>query len=100
MCTFENPSGTINNSDLELCGNIAHHDVIAQLGYIRERTIHTLSNNVASVFWLRKGSTTTTWPPAYLLQAQALHQRFHCYILQHNYILGEANAMADKCSRA
>lgn len=100
LVTFDNPDGTINNSDLELCGNIAHHDVIAQVGDIRERTIHTLSDNVASVFWLRKGSTTTTGPPAYLLRAQALHQRFHRYVPRHDYIPGEANAMADKCSRA
>ena len=26
---FDNPTGGINNSDLELCGNVAHHAVVA-----------------------------------------------------------------------
>jgi len=99
LVSFRNPSGTVNNSELELCGNIAHHDVIAQTADVRERTIATLSDNVASVYWLRKGSTTTTKPPAYLLRIQAHHQRFHRYIPRHDYIPGPKNAMADDCSR-
>ena len=41
--------GTINNSDLELCGNIAHHDVVAQFANILERTIDTLLDNIPNV---------------------------------------------------
>lgn len=100
LVTYDNPTGTVNNSDLELCGNICHHDVVAQTVDIREKTIGTLSDNVASVFWLRKGSTTTTKPPAYLLRLQAFHQRHHRYVPRHDYIPGESNVMADKASRA
>ena len=58
-----------------------------------------MSDNVAAVYWLRKGSTTTTKPPAYLLRLQAFHQRHHRYVARHDYIPGPANAMADDCSR-
>ena len=100
LVSFTNRGGTITNSDLELCGNIAHHDVVAQFVDIAERTIGTLSDNIANVYWLRKGSTTKTGPAAYLLRLQAHHQRFHRYLLLHDYIPGPANEMADICSRA
>ena len=60
-------TGSINNSDLELCGNIAHHDVVAQFADISERTIAPLLDNIANVFWLPIGSITTTGPATYLL---------------------------------
>ena len=100
LVSFTNCTGTINNSDLKLCGNIPHHDVVAQFANILERTIRTLLDNIANVYWLRKGSTTTTGPAAYLLRLQAHHQRFHRYLSLHDYIPGPANDMADICSRA
>ena len=100
LVPFSNPKETINNSDLELCGNIAHHDVIAQFADISKKTLATLSENIANVYWLQKGSTTTTGPAAYLLRLQACHQRFRCYCSLHDYIPGPANDMADICSRA
>ena len=62
LVSFTNRSGTINNSDLELCGNVTHHNIVAQFADISERTIGTLLDNIANVYWLRKGSTTTTGP--------------------------------------
>ena len=62
LVSFTNRTGTINNSDLELCGNVTHHNIVAQFADILERTIRTLSDNIDNVYWLRKGSTTTTWP--------------------------------------
>ena len=100
LVSFDNPSGTINNSDLELCGNVAHHMVVAQTADVREKTVWTGSDNTANVYWMRKGSTTTTGPPAYLLRIQAFHQRYHRYVPQHDYVPGTANEMADICSRA
>ena len=100
LVSFDNPRGTINNSDLELCGNIAHHAVVADTADVRERTLWTGSDNVANVYWLRKGSTTTVGPPAYLLRIQAHHQRYHRYVATHDYVPGTANVMADICSRA
>ena len=100
LVSWTNPTGTLTNSDFELTGNIAHMDILTQFADVRERTIHNSSDNVASVYWLRKGSTTTTGAAAYLLRLQSLHQRQHRYIPRHDYIPGWANEMADICSRA
>ena len=67
LVTFCNPSSTINNIMLELCGNIAQHDIIAQTADVRKCTIDMLSDNVTSIYWLQKGSPATTKPPACLL---------------------------------
>jgi hypothetical protein len=57
------------------------------------------TDNTPTLFWQRKGSTTTTGAPAYLLRAQALHQRPHRYIPRHDFIPGIANDMSDDASR-
>lgn len=94
-----NPHGTVTNSDLELAGTIAQHDVLAHTANVQEHTIQNFHDNTPAVFWNRKGSTTSSGPAAYLLRLQALHQRFHRYIPRHDYIPGPDNAMADDCSR-
>ena len=94
-----NPTGSVTNSDLELAGTIAQHDVLAHVADVREHTLLNLHDNTPAVFWQRKGSTTTSGPAAYLLRLQAVHQRFHRYVPRHDYIPGPANAMADDCSR-
>lgn len=99
LVSFDNPSGTITNSDLELAGTIAQHDVLNQVADVRECTIATLTDNTPAQAWQTKGSTTTTGPAAYLLRLQALHQRHYRYLPQVHYIPGPANAMADDCSR-
>jgi hypothetical protein len=99
LVSSSNPSGTITNSDLELAGTIAQHDVLVHHADCRERTIHTLTDNTPALAWQTKGSTTTTGPPAYLLRLQALHQRHYRYLPRLAHIKGEANVMADDCSR-
>jgi hypothetical protein len=99
LVSFENPSGTITNSDLELAASIVQHDVAAHTFDVRERTIASGSDNTPTVSWQRKGSTSTTGAPAYLLRLQSLHQRFHRYYSTSFFIPGKINAMADDCSR-
>jgi hypothetical protein len=99
MVSWQNPSGNITNSDLELAATIAQHDVITQHIDIRERTVHTLTDNTPTAAWQTKGSTTTTGAAAYLLRLQALHQRHYRYLVRHSHIRGECNIMADDCSR-
>jgi hypothetical protein len=99
LVSFKNPQGSITNSDLELGATIVHHDVLAQHYDIRERTISTGCDNTPAVSWQRKGSTTTTHAPAYLLRLQALHQRFHRYLPHIFYLPGPINKMADDASR-
>ena len=99
LVSFDNPSGDITNSDLELAGSVAHNDVLAQFADVAERTVHSSYDNTAAVFWQRKGATTTTGPAAYLLRLQALHQRAYRYVPLRDYIPGPSNAMADDLSR-
>jgi hypothetical protein len=89
----------INNSELELADSVAHRAILAQKFYIQESTIRNSYENVAMVWWQRKGSNSSSGPTARLLRLPALHQR-HCrYVPFLGYIAGEANAMADACGR-
>ena len=99
LITTTNPSGTITNSDLELAGTIAHAGALAHHRDIRECTVAIFSDNTPAVVWGTKASTTTTGPAAYLLRTASLHQRRHRYLLQHAYIPGPANVLADIASR-
>ena len=99
LLTYENPTGSITNSDLELAGTVAHHDVIATHVGVAETTIGTAHDNYAAVIWNRKGSTSSTGPAAYLLRLQALHTRQHRYIPVHDFIPGHLNRLADEASR-
>ena len=99
LVSTDNPLGTITNSDLELAAQIAHQDILVQQHDCRERTIGTLTNNIPTRSWQRKGSTTTLGPAAYLLRLNALHQRHYRYLSLPDYIPGPVNAMADDTSR-
>jgi hypothetical protein len=99
LVSWTNPTGSISNSDLELAGTIAQHDVVTHALDTREKTVYTLSDNTPAAAWQSKGSTTTTGPAAYLLRLQALHQRQHRYASRVSHIPGVSNCMADDCSR-
>jgi hypothetical protein len=99
LSCWKNPTGPITNSDLELAGSIAHNDVLAQVADVAERTTHNCYDNIATVYWQRKGATTTIGPAAYLLRLQGLHQRFYRYVPLRDFIPGHLNVMADILSR-
>ena len=99
LVSDKNPSGTINNSQLELAGQIAQQDVLVQHVDCQGRTVVPLGDNIPMVSWHHKGSTTTTGPTAYLLRLNSLHQRHFRYLAKADYIPGLVNAMADDCSR-
>ena len=99
LVSFDNPRGTISNSDLELAGTIAHDDILASTVPLHHLTTCSFTDNTPAVAWRSKGSTTTTGPAAYLLQLSALHQRHFRYKPEVHYLPGTANAMADDCSR-
>jgi hypothetical protein len=77
LVTFSNLTGTVTNSDLELAASVAQHDVLAQQVDFRESIIHNLTDNLATMYWQRKGATSTTGPASRLLRIQALHQSHH-----------------------
>jgi hypothetical protein len=99
VVSFDNPTGSITNSDLELAGTIAHQDVIVRQVDCRERTVATGCDNTPSVAWRDKGSTTTDGPAAYLLWEASLHQRHHRFKQRHFHLAGYLNVLADVASR-
>ena len=99
LVSVDNPHGTVTNSDLELAGLLAQQDIIAQAVNCQGRTISVLGDNIPMVVWHHKHSTTTTGPAAYLLRLNSIHQRHFRYVSKADYIPGQANQMADDCSR-
>jgi hypothetical protein len=93
------PRGGIKHNKLELTASVAQHDVLAQEFDARETTMQKLSDNAATVWWQRKGATSSIGPMVGLLRLQSLHQHHYCYAQLFDYIAGGANAMADACSR-
>lgn len=99
LVTTENPNGTVSNSDLELAGGLLHLEAIAQCFDVRERTVLSKTDNLNTLFWQRKGSSTTEKVPAHLLRLFGIHQRFHRYVPRHDYLSGPSNPVADATSR-
>ena len=98
LVTDSNPTGTINNSELELAGGLlqlVQLDIIAHNYDTCECTILSKTDNLATLFWEWNGSTTTTKLPAHLLCLFGIHQRFHHYIPWYDDISGLSNPMAD-----
>ncbi len=73
LVTDSNPCGTITNSDLELAGGLIHLDAIANCFDVRERTVLSKGDNLSTTFWERKGNTSSSAPPAYLLRLFGIH---------------------------
>jgi len=99
LVSADNPTGKINNSQLELVGAFLQDEVAAHCFAVRERTIKSSTDNLNTLYWHRRGSVTTTSPTATLLRHQAIHQRFHRYLPLRDYIPGLDNRMADDASR-
>jgi len=99
LVSWENPSGAITNSDLELAGVIGHNMVLSQLTDLRETTTATGTDNVAAHSRSTKKAISSTGPGSYLLRLQAMHQRQFRYQSRSFFVPGVANKMADDCSR-
>ena len=99
LVTEKNLLGTLTNSDLELAGSLLHLEAIANNFDMRERTILSKMDNLATLYWQRKGSATTTTQPAHLLQLFRIHQCYHCYMPRHDNIPGKSNPLANESSR-
>lgn len=99
LVTATNPHGKISISDLELAGNLLQKDATVHNYDVRERTILQATDNSATMFWTRKGSTTTTKAPSALLRASAFHQRFHRYVPREDHLPGVKNLLGDDASR-
>ncbi|MFN7879320.1 MAG: hypothetical protein ACK5P1_04835, partial [Sphingobacteriia bacterium] len=84
---------------MELAGSVLHHAAAVLAWDLRERTIQAATDNMATLYWHRRGSISSTGPTARLLRLQALHQRQHRYVALKDYIPGPLNSMADDASR-
>ena len=101
LVTASNPSGTINNSDLELAALVLGHDTQLSHNPTLPYTCTMLgTDNIAAKTWLSKGSTTTTGPPAFLLRHLAGTCRKKNAVLQPLFIAGQTNTIADFLSRS
>jgi hypothetical protein len=100
LVSFNNPTGTVTNSDLELTATIAHHHVLEATGLpTAGESTHTFCDNTPAVAWQTKGSATTTAVTADLLRHGALHQRKLGHVPKYEYLEGVRNVMADDASR-
>jgi hypothetical protein len=66
---------------------------------VRERNIKAGTDNLATMYWHRKGLVTSSSATAYLLRIQAIHQCNHRYQPLKDYIPGIENTMADDALR-
>ena len=99
LITDANPHGTITINDLELAGGLFQLEASAQNYDVRERTVVARTDNLSTLFWQRKGSTTTSKCTAAILRLFGIHQRHHRYVPRHDYLPGTANIFADLLSR-
>ena len=99
LTTWDNPQGRLTNTDLELAGSVIQSFASTACFDLRERTALQRTDNLGTLFWQRKGSTTTVKPAARLLRLQAYHQRYHRHLLLHDYLPGCLNSAADDASR-
>jgi hypothetical protein len=95
LVTDSNPCGSITNSDLELAGGLLHLNALSNCFDIHARTVLSKGDNLSTTFRERKGSTSTSAAPAYLLRLFGIHQHIHHYIPRFNYISGASNHVAN-----
>ena len=83
---YNNPMGDINKSDLELVGGDFQHCCAANCYDVIYRTVLSCTNNSAGMWWMSKGSSKCTSPPAHLLCLQAVHQQHHRCVPRHEFV--------------
>ena len=86
LVTDKTLSGSITNSGLELSRDIVQKEAVVQYFDVRESTILSKINNLNTLFWSRMGLATTATVPAHLLRLWDIHQIFHRYVPQHDYL--------------
>ena len=99
MVSDTNPDGIYTNSDFELAATVLHEGVIGHTFDITHLTTRTGSDNIPTVAWRNKGSTTTKGSAAYLLRVASLFQRHYAHVPRVHYVPGTANLLADATSR-
>ena len=96
LVSWGNPEGQVTKSEIELACSMIHHTYMAYFFDIRERTNLSCTDNTADLWCQRKGLATSTSPPTHILCLQSIHQRFHCYVICHNFVRGIDNGISDR----
>ena len=99
LITFENPSGSITNSDFEQAAVLTQLELACRQLPLRYATVDVLCDNTPAVSRFRKGSVRSASPAAYLCRMASLHQRQHRYHARVFFLPGDMNRMADDASR-
>ena len=55
---------------------------------------------MATMWWQRKGPTTSASAPTHFLRNQALHQQFFCYVTGHGFVRVVDNKISNFPSRS
>ena len=100
LVSSSNPSGTINNSMLELIATIAHEAILCALPTPHPFTVLSGSDNTSAVAWLRRASLTTEGPLSSLLHLRARLRRANRLNATVASVPGVDNVLADFASRS
>ena len=93
LISWNNPTGDVTNSDLELVGVLAQHDVAAQQFDVRHTTVATRNDNSSAVSWSLRSSTSRDDIAAYLLRLFSLHRRAFRYSTSIEHLAGDLGAV-------
>ena len=99
VVSFDNPRGTITNSDLETSAGVLGKDVLAQEVDLTEANVESGGDNTPATSRLTKQSHTTDGPSGYLMRLSGVHRRHYRYQDRWFYLPGPINVMADDASR-
>jgi hypothetical protein len=100
VVSFDNPSGTLTNSDLEMAGMVLHYLVLEHLVALKHVHVAAWCDNTPTVSWTNKLSSSKSAVAGRL--ARALAMRIHANEaspLISVSIAGVKNRMADVASR-
>jgi hypothetical protein len=99
LVSYENPKGTITNSDLEQAGQLAQVSLIAERASVSYCTIGSGCDNTPAVSRMNKGAVTFDGVAAQLCNYSCRHQQEHRYCHFSFYLPGDRNGMSDDASR-
>ena len=80
--------------------SVLYHIYVAICFGVQECKVLSRTENMATMWWQRKCSATSTSSPAHFLRSQALHQQFHSYIPLYDSVRGIDIEISDLPSRS
>jgi hypothetical protein len=99
VVSSNNPSGSVNNSELELAGIVLSAHLASALSQHPHPTIWCACDNMAAVAWANNGSTSSNAPSAFVLRTLGQLSQERRFTLSAFYLSGATNSIADYLSR-